>query len=373
MNKKIAGISTLTILVFLGTTAPAWAEVPTPGGGAVFTMTDDVSQNAVIAYSRGANGSLELTGTYPTGGAGSGGGEGVLGSQGSVTLSRDGRFLFVVNAGSDEVSSFIADGSRLRLAGLAPSGGLLPVSVTEFGGVVYVLNAGGPGNISGLLVDEHGSLTPLPGSTRPLSTATSGGAQVSFDRSGDFLAVTEKATRSISLYAVGADGRASAPATIVSSGAVPFGFAFANHDVLVVSEAGGGPSGTSAVSSYSVDQQGVDLVSASVPDFQRAACWLVVARDGHLAFVANAASGDVSTYAIDRRGELALIDGAAGVLPAGGKPLDLALTRGDQLLYALDAGNHGIVAFTVNRDGTLESLGARAAGLPPIAVGIAAR
>ncbi len=31
----------------------------------------------------------------------------------------------------------------------------------------------------------------------------------------------------------------------------------------------------------------------------------------------------------------------------GGKPLDLALTRGDQLLYALDAGAHGIVAFAV--------------------------
>lgn len=373
MRNKIVGIPALAILVFLATTAPARAEDPAPGGGAVFTMTDDVASNAVIAYSRGADGSLELTGAYPTGGAGSGGGEGVLGSQGSVTLSRDGRFLFVVNAGSDEVSSFRVDGPLLTLAGLASSGGALPVSVTEFGGVVYVLNAGGPGNISGLVVDEHGNLTPLLGSSRPLSSATSGGAQVSFDRSGDVLAVTEKATQAISLYAVGKDGRASGPGTIASSGAVPFGFAFANHDVLVVSEAGGGPSGTSAVSSYRVDEQAAELVSASVPDFQRAACWLVISRDGHLAFVANAASGDVSTYAIDRRGELALVDGAAGVLPAGGKPLDLALTRGDQLLYALDAGNRGIVAFAVNRDGTLGSLGARATGLPASAVGIAAR
>lgn len=371
MRKRLTGLSILTLL---GAIAPAaGAEEPAAGAGAVFTMTDDASSNAVLAFSRGADGSLELAGTFSTGGAGSGGGEGVLGSQGSVALGRNGRFLFVVNAGSDEVSSFRVDGALLTLTGLAPSGGALPVSVTEHDGVVYVLNAGGSGNISALLVDERGNLTPLPGSTRPVSSATSGPAQVSFDPSGEVLAVTEKAAKSISLYAVGEDGLASGPSAIASSGSTPFGFGFTSRDLLVVSEAGGGPSGTSAVSSYQVDGQTGELVSGSVPDFQRAACWLTVTRDGHRAFVANAASGDVSSYAIDSRGGLTLVAGAAGVLPPGGKPLDLALTRGDQILYALDAGSHAIVAFTPSADGTLESLGTRAVGLPAHAVGIAAR
>jgi 6-phosphogluconolactonase len=144
--------------------------------------------------------------------------------------------------------------------------------------------------------------------------------------------------------------------------------------VLVVSEAAGGPSGTSAVSSYEVDGRTAEVLSGSVPNNQKAACWLTITRDGHWAFVANAASGDVSSYAIDPEGKLTLVAGAAGLLPSGGKPLDMALTQGNGFLYVLDAANHTIVAFSVGRnDGSLESLGARATGLPASAVGIAAR
>jgi 6-phosphogluconolactonase (cycloisomerase 2 family) len=370
MRTRLLSVSLLGSLLSFSALA---VGVEAPHAGAVFTMTDDAGGNAVLAFSRAADGSLTFTGTTPSGGTGSGGGEGVLGSQGSVTLSRNGRFLFVVTAGSDDVSSFRVDGTRLTLASVVPSGGLLPVSVTEHDGLVYVLNAGGTGNISGFRADERGRLTPLPGSTRPLGSASSGAAQVAFDRSGDELAVTEKATRAIALYVVRHDGRTTGPSTVPSSGATPFGFAFTGHDVLVVSEAGGGAGGTSAVSSYDVDGQTAEVVSASVPNGQRAACWLTVTRDGHQAFVANAGSGDVSTYTLDRRGALTLRSGAGGVLPSGGKPLDLALTIDDRFLYDLDAGNHSLVAFARRPDGTLDALGPQASGLPTAAVGIAAR
>jgi len=370
MRAKLSVLSLVGSLLSLSAGA---SESSAPQAGAVFTMTDDATANAVLAFARAANGSLTFVGSYPTGGVGSGGGESVLGSQASMTLSWNGRFLFVVNAGSDEVSSFRVEGSRLTLAGIAPSGGLLPVSVTEHDGLVYVLNAGGTGNISGFTVDEQGHISPLPGSTRPLSSATSGAAQVSFDRSGDLLAVTEKAANAIALYVVRHDGRTTGPSTIASSGSTPFGFAFTGHDVLVVSEAGGGPGGTSAVSSYDLDGQTAEVVSGSVPDGQRAACWLTVTRNGHQAFVANAASGDISTYALDRRGVLTLMAGAAGVLPQGGKPLDLALTSDERFVYDLDVGNHTLVAFARHPDGTLHPLGEQADGLPTQAVGIAAR
>ncbi len=357
---------------FLSFSAGA-SEGSLPRAGAVFTMTDDPTANAVLAFARAADGSLTFTGAFPTGGAGSGGGEGVLGSQGSVSLSGNGRFLFAVNAGSDEVSSFRVEGSRLALAGVAPSGGLLPVSVTEHDGLVYVLNAGGTGNISGVTVDERGRLTPLAGSTRPLSSPTSGAAQVAFGRSGDELAVTEKAANAIALYTVRHDGRTFGPTAVPSSGATPFGFAFTGHDVLVASEAGGGPGGTSAVSSYDVDGSTAEVVSGSVPNGQHAACWLTLTRDGHQAFVANAGSGDISAYALDRRGALTLLSGAAGVLPSGGKPLDVALTGDERLLYDLDAGNHTLVAFARRPDGALDPLGPQATGLPAVAVGIAVR
>jgi 6-phosphogluconolactonase (cycloisomerase 2 family) len=152
---------------------------------------------------------------------------------------------------------------------------------------------------------------------------------------------------------------------------VPFGFGITTRGFIVVSEAGGGPSRTSAVSSYALDDGTAEVVSSSVPDYQRAACWLVVTRDGRFAYVANAASGDLSAYRVDRHGALTVAAEVAGTLP-GGKPLDISLA-GDRFLYAIDAGNHGIAGFTVNRDGTLGSLGLLADGLPTTAVGIAAR
>ena len=370
MNSKMTCAALLAVLA----TSTAQADPPRAAGGAVFTMSDDAAGNAVLAFARSSDGTLHAAGAFPTGGTGSGGGEPVLGSQGALALSSGGRFLLVVNAGSDEVSSFRIDGAQPTLVGRAPSGGVFPVSVTEHEGLVYVLNAGGDGNISGLVLDEHGALTPLPDSTRPLGSAAAGAAQVAFDRSGEVLAVTEKAVQEIVLYAVDRNGLASAPQPVPASGAVPFGFAFTNRDFLVVSEAGGGPSGTSAVSSYAVDGTTLEVVSPSVPDFQRAACWVVITRNGRHAFVANAGSGDISAYQIDPHGALTLPPGAeAAVTLPGGKPLDLALSGGDGFLYALDTTNHAIAGFAVGDDGGLTPFTSTANGLPASAVGLVAK
>jgi 6-phosphogluconolactonase (cycloisomerase 2 family) len=335
--------------------------------GAVFTISDDAAANAVLAFSRSEDGSLHPAGSYPTGGQGSGGGEGVLGSQGAVTLTGDGRFLLVVDAGSDEIAAFRIHGAQLTLASRASSGGALPVSVTEHQGLVYVLDAGGAGNIAGLRLDEDGGLRPIPGSARPLSTSEAAGAEIAFDASGETLAVTEKASRTISLYRVGEDGRASGPSAFPSAGATPFGFAFTHRDVLAVSEAGGG-----SASSYNLDDGALTLVSEQVSDGQRAPCWLVTTRNNRRAFVANAGSGTISTYLIDSRGALTLHDPTGGVVP-GGKPLDMALSAGDRFLFVIDTNHAAIQLFTLEEDGSLTSLGATASGLPPHAVGLAAR
>ena len=66
-------------------------------------MTNAAAGNEVVVFRRAANGSLSQKKTVSTGGLGSGAG---LGSQGSVTLSANGRWLFVVNAGSNQISAF---------------------------------------------------------------------------------------------------------------------------------------------------------------------------------------------------------------------------------------------------------------------------
>ena len=110
---------------------------------ALFVQTNDADKNEVIAFSRADDGALGWSGRYPTGGRGTG--EPYLASAGSVVLSEDGRWLLVVNAGSDDVSLFAVQPDGLRLANCAGSGGSTPTSVAVSGALVYVLNNGTPG------------------------------------------------------------------------------------------------------------------------------------------------------------------------------------------------------------------------------------
>ena len=66
--------------------APSHAETRGASTGAVFAMTNDVQHNAIITYLRNADGSLQESGTFLTGGRGSGGVTDPLGSQGSRTV-----------------------------------------------------------------------------------------------------------------------------------------------------------------------------------------------------------------------------------------------------------------------------------------------
>ena len=104
----------------------------------------------------------------------------------------------------------------LRLIDIAPSGGTMPTSLTYDRGLLYVLNAGTPNNISGFRV-SRGRLSPLPQSTRPLSDAATGPAQVAFSSDGRSLVVTERGTNRIDVYTVDDEGRAQGPFVYASA------------------------------------------------------------------------------------------------------------------------------------------------------------
>jgi 6-phosphogluconolactonase len=339
--------------------------------GAVFTISNDPAGNAVLAFRRGNDGRLQFAGSFLTGGRGSGGG---LGSQGALALSEDGRLLFAVDAGSNEISSFAVSGASLRPIGHVSSGGMRPISLTVHDDLLYVLNAGGAGNITGFAVGEEGALVALPDSTRPLSGNATDPAQIEFTPDGEHLVVTEKATDRLDVYDVIDDGRVEGPVVHASSGRTPFGFAFRRDGLLVVSEPFGGAPGASAVSSYAPLGGGNILrpISASVPDHETAACWVVITRNGRIAFVSNTGSDSISSYQVDRDGRLTLLDSVAGGTGARSAPIDMALTRQSRFLYALDSGTAAISAFQVRPRGDLEPLPG-VSGLPPAAAGLAAR
>ena len=338
--------------------------------GAVFTLSNSAGGNAVIAFARGADGTLTPAGTFTTQGNGTGAG---LGSQGAVALSGDGRFLFAVNAASNSITSFVVDGTSLTRVSTVASGGTLPISLTTHGNLVYVLNAGGTENITGFSVGQTGALTLLPGSSRPLSATGVGPAQVGFDPPGSWLVVTEKNTNLIDVYAVGSGGYASAPVISPSAGQTPFGFAFNQHGVLIVSEAFGGGVDASAVSSYTLGTNGtLAVVSASVPTTETAACWVAVTNNGKFAYAANTGSASVTGYRVDKASVSILnADGKTG--NTGTTPIDAAVSRNSQFLYTLTAGSHTISAFSVRQDDGSLSPVSGAGGLPVGTVGLAAK
>lgn len=338
---------------------------------AVYTMTNAAAGNELVVFHRANDGSLSPQESISTGGLGSGAG---LGSQGAVILNENGNRLFVVNAGSNQISVFSLRRNTPTLTDVVDSGGIMPVSLTVRNRILYVVNAGGSGNITGFRVRNNGKLEPLDGSTQPLSNGGTGDspqpAQISFHPKGDLLVVTEKMTNLIVTYEVN-DGIAGPPVTQPSAGETPFGFAFDRREHLIVSEAFGGAPDASAMSSYKVDDDAFDVISASVGTTQTAACWVVITRNGKYAYDTNTGSGSISSFEIGRDGTLTLLNAQAGLTGEGSMPIDMALSNSSKFLYAIGSGSSMIHIFKVKSDGSLEPLGE--VGVPAGSLGLAAR
>ena len=347
---------------FIAFAAPAASAAQSnAANGAVYTITNAATGNSVAYFSRSADGALNLVATYATGGKGTGAN---LGSQGSVTLSDDGKLLFAVNAGSNSISEFAVRADGLKLLSTFPSNGALPTSITTHKNVLYVLDAGAA-SITGYKVDGQGAVQPLAGSTQPLLGTNP--AQIAFSPGGSTLVVTEKGTSTLDTFPVGPHGYAQPGVSSVSAGGTPFGFQFDSLGRAFVSEAAG------SASSYTVDGSGAHTISGAVVTHQAAPCWLVVSADGRFAYTANAGAGTISGFSIAADGSIALLNasGATGSFGAGSHPLDEAISSDGQFLYVLVDGHHTIGGFRINADGSLTPLG-EVGALPAGAVGLAA-
>jgi 6-phosphogluconolactonase (cycloisomerase 2 family) len=380
-TKSIAILVCLLILATLGLAALSVSSISAQSlrSGAVYVMTNQVA-NAVAVFKRAPDGTLSPAGMFLTGGSGNPVPEpgdpptDPLASQGSLILSDDNRFLFTVNAGSNEISVLAVGQTGLTLVDKVASGGTRPISLTLHKNLLYVLNEGGTPNITGFFVSNKGTLSLLPGSTRPLAGGSAADpAQVGFSSDGDVLTVTEKMTNIIDAYTFGGGGFANEPVANTSNGLTPFDFAYDRRGHLIVSEAFGGAPNQGAVSSYTVSEDGIlSVVSGSVPNSQTAACWVVITNNGRYAFVSNTGSGTVSSYKIGSGGTLNLQNAAAGNTGPGSAPIDMALDNSSRQLYVLGGGSLMIHAFRVEADGSLTPIDG-AGGLPPGVQSIAAR
>ena len=348
-------------------------------GGAVYTTTNAADDNQVVIFERDQDGLLTLAGSVSTQGAGSGGNLDPLGSQGSLVLSDDNRWLLAANAGSNEISVFRVKRDGLELTDKVASGGEFPVSLSVLHDLVYVLNAGGDPNITGFYLTHRGRLIPYARSTRYLGSG--GYAQVGFDPGGDNLVVTDRDENEILVFPLGRRGLpARRPATSASNGIAPFGFVFDDSGHLVVAEAGSG-----AISSYAIKRDGsLRVISPSVENGQVATCWISKNHEGYV-YTANTGSQTLSSYRLVTgkdghhkkwnfggadSGKIELLDPTAGF---GNRPIDMDVSANGRFLYALDPGSQTIDMFAIEADGSLTDLGTVPGGLSIFAQGIAAR
>ena len=346
------GSAGLTIAGAAGDDQPSWAG---SGGHALFVETGNVSANTVLSYSRAADGSISLAGSYLTGGQGgvaAGATADPLGSQGGLSLLRGGRLLAAVNAGSNTVSLFAVNGSSLALLQTVGSGGEFPVSISSSGDRVAVLNAGGAGSLAEFRLDGF-RLVPLGAQTRSLGLANTnppnfvhGAGQVGFSPDGRHLIVTTKAsTSAYEVFNVAFDGSLSANAVVTQSATpVPFAFSFDAAGHLVGAEAA-----TSTVSSYTINADGTLTSIGSVSDGAAALCWITGANGTF--YGSNAGSATVSSFSLNAGGAPVLDAAAAASTEPG--TTDSTLSADGRFLYVESGGSGALDAFRINLDGSL--------------------
>jgi 6-phosphogluconolactonase (cycloisomerase 2 family) len=369
--------------------APSAASAKTKVG-AVYTETNDLTANQVIAFDRYSDGTLAETQRIATGGFGSLNPVNcdlgpappacpLIDSSGAVETSAAGGLVFAANAGSDTISSFRVNVSGLTLVDQVDSDGALPQSLTVHGNTLYVLNQNS-GNIAGFEFTTKGRLTEIPGSNQPLATPGPTGlaAQVGFDHSGATLTVTERGTDLIDTFVVrhSVAGPAIAHPTGVA-GVQPFGFAYDSIGHLVLSAVVSLTDGL-AISYQETLGGGLSRIS-TLSTGGGAACWVAITADNRFAYITNTATQSVSRFALSPDGSLRLLGVTPLVDPVpvpANLPTDEVISRDGRFLYVLVPGVLGgdvgrIDAFRIGVTGGLTFIASTPATLPAGISGIA--
>jgi len=371
MRKRVclaAGGGLLAAAIGLfGAVGSASASTVSPVVGYTYVNDNTATANSVAGFARHADGSLTpLPGSpFTAGGAGLGSG---LGSQGAIQASRHGRYLLVVDAGSNQISVLrvTAGGVPVLVGQPVSSGGVEPVSIAIFHHLVYVANTGAGGsNYTGFRLRHDGTLTPVPGSTFAVP-AGSGLGDVFFNENGTRLVGTRGATSQIDSFVVRDNGRLLAapgsPFPGQGLGQIGAEFSPVSRWQLFVSNAHNG-AGLGTVSAFRDGFFGQlsSIGLSPYADLQTAPCWVEISHDGRYLFTVNTGSASVSSYSINPDGSLTLIGSTP--ISGGGADTDARLSPDGRTLSVTGSGMRFVSVFAVD-GGTLTELPSSPTSLP---------
>lgn len=379
-----------------------------PQSGALYVNSNQPGGNDIVAFKHDANGNLSALQKISTKGFGT---AGPTESQDSVVLNADHTLLFTVNVASDNISVFRVDPNTFKLTFVQKiaSGGDRPVELAVRKNLLYVVNSGKPSGITGFRIAADGTLTPIKGSSRPLSfgdnspfgnvhvqcqtifpafaanqmCSVAQPADIRFTPNGKFLVVSERLVNQFSVYNVDKNGVAGERHSRTSSGESPFGIDFDNNGHMLVAESfldsPGTPgsaniptSGNGAASSYNITAKGdTRIVTGSLKTGKRTGCWMVVTPSGRYAYMTNPGGASISGFKVSGDGKLKLINGS-GSVAASHDPRDEDITLDGRFLYVLNNGAGSVNGYRINKDGTLDSITTTGRTLAQFGQGLAA-
>lgn len=356
-------------------------SVATTAHSIVYTVSNETSNNQVIAFDINNRGKITEIGRFDTQGTGTGT---PLGNQSALTTDASDRWLFAVNPGDGTLTSFRLQTTGLQFVNIIESGGFRPLSVTVFGTLVYVLNEGSGDasdideirydNISGFRFTSGGILVPIPNSTRIIdNTQATAPAQVGFNRSGTVLLITEKATNTLTTYVMqDNDTPAQTPLKRSSAVPTPFGFSFGDRDYVFITEANQGNAGETV--SYRIDRA-TGAVSNAIDRISQgtATCWTFLSSDQSIGYATNTGDGTISLYRVNFNGTMDYFFNAANDTPidTGSGVRDAVVTQNNQFLFTLNNGDQEIRSFWINRSGAISPRDT--SSIPSSATGLIAR
>ncbi len=285
----------------------------------VYTETNNPQEgrNAVLAFRRDARtGDLTRIGSFATGGTGQLNIPKLVGPDDGdqqVQATADGKFLYAVNQGSDNVSAFrIQRNGSLQLIGTFASGGDQPDSIGIAGNTLYIGNRGDAAagvngttapSVTAFTIDRDGGLDRIANSTVtfPVGTLVT---QTLVSRDARFLFVEVASFQgtaggnTVNTFRINADGTlTAAPGGPASAGtSAPVLLGAASHPSLNIVYTGFASSGQVGVFTY--DETGRTNYVSTAADTGAAPCWCQVSKDGRVLYVSNTVTDSVSFFSL---------------------------------------------------------------------------
>jgi 6-phosphogluconolactonase len=221
-----------------------------------------------------------------------------------LSMTMDGGFIFVANAGSNNISAFSLDettGLLTEVAGSPFPAGTAPVSVVARNSSVFVANRG-DATVAAYSVDKSGVLT----ATGTPVTVGANTTSMDADAAGKLLFVADGIANTVSALSISSSGL-TATSTPVTVGTGPSNVRVdPSGKYLYVANAGSGN-----LSAYTIDGSGgLSAISGSPFTVGTAPSFINTSSDGKLLFVANRGSANVSSFQVGSGGSLSAASGS---------------------------------------------------------------